>query len=332
MKNYIHIGLGKTATTSLQTHVYPHIPKIRPQIKYNNREVIRSIDLWMLGLLDNQEYMALQNVLAEKNHLISREHLINWNPRKWKESADKNLKIFGANSTIIITVRETESYLRSIYQQIIHEGNIISPNDFFLCSKDYDFQEHFFTPPGLKKFDVDSYDLSYLIKIYEERFDKVFIVPLNNINELEFMTEIFNLNTEEHSLLCKYLNNGRKHNHSYSDLAMKLTFLYSNILQMFGLEIRGSDSKRLEAGLNLKLNLRKIYTPYKKLSFRQKIFEFFPRAAKKILKFIKWRYIMQNIISRYISNTPYALPESCYRNINLAKKNDNLIRQLNNKN
>ena len=330
MKNYIHIGLGKTATTSLQTHIYPRIPKLRPQIKYNNPNIIRSIDLWILGLLEDQEYMELQDVLAKKNHLISREHLVNWNPRKWEESAEKNLKLFGSNSTIIITVRETEPYLRSLYQQIVHEGNIISPNDFFVCRKDYDAQEHFLIPSALQKFDVDSYDLSLLINIYKDRFDTVIIVPLNEINKLEFLIDIFKLSVEEHLSLGKLLNMGRKHNQSYSNLAMKLTFLLSGLLKMLGLEFRGSDSKMLAEALNLRINHGKIYVPYKTLNFHQKIFQFFPRVTKRILRFLSWRYIMQKIISGYISKKPYTLPQLCYRNLELAKKNDSLIKQIDN--
>ena len=88
--NIIHIGLGKTGTTSLQSLVYPHIPILRPAIKYNDPEVIRAIDLWILGLLDDNDCITLKGRLAEKGHLISREHLINWNPRNWEKSADKN--------------------------------------------------------------------------------------------------------------------------------------------------------------------------------------------------------------------------------------------------
>ena len=327
MKNYVHIGLGKTATSSLQSHIFSRIPRIRPEIKYNTPDVIRSIDLWMLELLDDEKCLVLQDILAEKNHFISREHLVNWNPRYWEESANKNLKLFGYNSTIIITIRETESYLRSLYQQIIHEGNIIPPNDFFVCSEEYDAQEGLLIPAALTRFDVDSFDLSHLIQIYEERFDTVIVVPMSQINQLEFMIDIFNLSVEEHLSLCKLLCRGKKLNQSYSKLAMNLTFLLSGLLETIGLEFRGSHSKMLSEALSLRQNLRKIYTPYKALSIYQKFLQFFPRVKKKLFKFINWRYIMQAFVSRYLSKKPYIVPSSCYRNIELAKKNDSLAKK-----
>ena len=39
MSTIVHIGLGKTATTSLQENVFSEIPRLRKEIKYNEKEI-----------------------------------------------------------------------------------------------------------------------------------------------------------------------------------------------------------------------------------------------------------------------------------------------------
>ena len=53
--------------------------------------------------------------------LISFEGLVHWNPVKL--CADKNLEVFGSDAFVILTLRSPKDYLRSLYQQQIHEGS-----------------------------------------------------------------------------------------------------------------------------------------------------------------------------------------------------------------
>lgn len=197
MSTIVHIGLGKTATTSLQKNVFPEIPKLRKQIKYNEEEIRHSIrKLWFLDNKSNEE-LNFQKKILEQKHFISLEYLVNWNPRIWKKTADLNLRLFGKNAIIIITARDTESFLRSIYQQRIHEGNICTPEEFFVNKNDYNKLKPLLSEKILTHFDMDSYDLEKLWHIYNSRFSKVYLVPMSSIDSLEFLREIFDLNENE---------------------------------------------------------------------------------------------------------------------------------------
>lgn len=328
MNNIVHIGLGKTATTSLQKYVFPQIQQLRPQITYNDPKVLRDIDLFKIGMLDSEALHKLKDKLLAKKNFISDEKLVNWNPRKWEASANENFELFGSDTTILITVRETEPYLRSVYQQMVHEGNIHSPENFFVSSQEYDAQERFLVPCLLQRFDVDSFDLRTLSKIYTDRFSKVLIVPLNAINHLVFLRDMFDLSAVEHENLCRIFKNRRRSNRAYSDVAMSLTFKRTCLLRYFGLELIGSDTTALERALILKKS-SVLELSSKSLSLRQKLSKPIPRAAKKIRKgFLIWRPLMQNIVSRYLFRRPYSLPDATYINKGLAQSNNALIKEL----
>ncbi|MEC8147388.1 MAG: hypothetical protein VX086_02380 [Pseudomonadota bacterium] len=210
MANIVHVGRVKTATTSLQKYVFSEIPKIRPKVIFNASNLIRYIDLFKLGFLEEENLRILKKCLAEQNHFISRESLVGWNPRSWRRNADENLELFRPDATIIITVRKTESFLRSVYQQTIHEGNVRHAENFFLNAKNYDAVKPFFSEYESSWFDVDSYDLRILEGIYRERFKKIIFVSLSDLKELSFLRDIFDLTPIEHAQLCRKLEFGKK--------------------------------------------------------------------------------------------------------------------------
>lgn len=137
-QNILHIGLPKTATTSLQSNVFPELIKLRPHINYNDPIIIQDLYLYMRGMLNEDRLDVLKSKLSAKNNFISFEFLVNSNPRQWESSAEKIFNLFGNQTTILITVRDSESFMRSIYLQSLHENNIRLPRDFFVNSKDYD--------------------------------------------------------------------------------------------------------------------------------------------------------------------------------------------------
>tara|TARA_A100001015_G_scaffold321552_1_gene452918 strand:- start:8 stop:652 length:645 start_codon:yes stop_codon:yes gene_type:complete len=214
MSTIVHIGLGKTATTSLQENVFPEIPKLRKQIKYNEQEIRHSIrKLWFFDNKSDEE-LNFQKKILEQKHFISLEYLVNWNPRIWEKTADLNLRLFGKDAIIIITARDTESFLRSIYQQRIHEGNICAPEEFFVNKDDYNKLKPLLSEKILTHFDVDSYDLEKLFHIYNSRFSKVYLVPLSSIDSLEFLRETFDLNENEIENLRKNFKK-KRYNKAY---------------------------------------------------------------------------------------------------------------------
>lgn len=324
-KNIVHIGLGKTATTSLQKHVFTEIPKLRNNIFFNDPELMYSLKNLVLGKINKNDKINFKQKLAFTNHLISWEYLVNWNPRRWEFAADRNLDLFGSDTKIIITIRDSESYMRSLFQQQIHQGNICWPEEFLINKEDYNRIEHLLAPGILSRFDVDSFDLQKLCKLYTDRFSEVLIVPINKINNLEFLCKLFDLSNQEHIQLSQIIKNSKMLNMAYSHYAMKLTLSREKLLRSVGLTIRGTDLKKLD---NFNLSF-KIHTDFNKLNINEKILQLPKRLAKKIIKCCKWRVWMQHIINRVLPYKKYKLPKNIYRNIKLAKKNDEFIARYN---
>ena len=108
-----HIGLGKTATTSLQQNVFRNIPNIRDEIIYNEKALLAQ--LRHRNFMTPEEEETFQAAFRLGKNFISFESLVDWNPRNGVAAADQNLRLFGRETTIIITVRETEDYLCSLY-------------------------------------------------------------------------------------------------------------------------------------------------------------------------------------------------------------------------
>ncbi|MEE4295529.1 MAG: hypothetical protein V2J20_02800 [Wenzhouxiangella sp.] len=317
----VHIGLGKTATTSLQRNVFPNIPNLRDGIAYNDKALVAQ--LCRRHFMTADEEKKFQDSIRLGKHFISLESLVDWNPRNWKVAAEQNLRLFGHETTIIITVRDTESYLCSVYQQMVHEGHVWNPVEFFVNFEEFERIAPLLPSFGLFKFDVDSFDLEILHKIYAEKFAKVVIVPLSSVNELGFMREIFNLNDGELEILKSKMKEGRTYNRSYSRRAMALTMKREKLLNSLGLMSYCSATQEIifreDAQLHNELRELKFVG-----SFRG-----FPRfVMKRIIKELNWRNFIQRRFDRIFPYEKYSLPHNVYRNKELARKNDNFIKKF----
>jgi hypothetical protein len=315
----VHIGLGKTATTSLQQQVFPNIPNIRDEIIYNDKAL--SAQLRHRNFMTPEEEETFQAAFRSSQNFISSEGLVDWNPRNWKASAERNLRLFGHDTTIIITVRETESYLRSVYQQKVHEGNVWSPVEFFVNRAEFERMVPFLPPLGLIKFDVDSFNLELLYQLYSERFTKVVIVPLSTVNKLGFVKEIFNLNDEELNILKSKINNGRTYNRSYSKSAMALTMRREKLLRITGLMSYGSAAQEI-----INRTDSQSHIAFRDVKFVEKVLSFPRRIVKRILIQLHWRNFIQRYFDRIVPYKNYNLPDNVYINEELARKNDNFIK------
>ncbi|MBT3592499.1 MAG: hypothetical protein HN519_00850 [Hellea sp.] len=311
----VHIGLGKTATTSLQRNVFPNIPSIRDEVIYNDKALLAQ--LHHRNVMTPKEEEIFQTAFRSVKNFISDEALGDWNPRNWKVAAEKNLRLFGHNTTIVITVRQTESYLCSVYQQMVHAGNVWSPVEFFVNRAEFDRMIPFLPPLGLIKFDVDSFDLELLYQLYSERFKKVVIVPLSAVNELEFAKKIFNLNDEELNFLKSKMKTGRIYNRSYSKSAMALTMKREELLNSIGLMSSGTAAREI---------INRTDSALRDLTFVEKLRSFPWRIIKRILRALRWRAFIQKCFDRIVPYKKYNLPDNIYRNRELARKNDNFIK------
>ena len=314
----VHIGLGKTATSSLQQQVFANIPNLRNEIIYNDKALLAQ--LGHLKIMTPEEVKKFQVAFRLSQNFISHEGLVNWNPRNWKTAAEQNLSLFGRDTTIIITVRDTESYFRSVYQQMVHQGNVWSPVEFFVNHAEYERMVPLLPPSliggGLTKFDVDSFNLEFLYQLYSERFAKVIIVPLSIVNELGFVKEIFNLNDEELNILKSKMKNGRTHNRSYSKTAMALTMTREKLLKSIGLMSYGTAFREITNRTD-----NQPYIAFRDLKFVEKV----PSLLRRIGQ-LHWRKFIQRCFDRIVPYKKYNLPDNVYKNEELARKNNNFIK------
>ena len=317
----VHIGLGKTATTSLQQNVYRNIPSIRNEVIYNDKALISQLK--RRNTMTAVEEKKFQTAFRLGQNFISYESLVDWNPRNWQMAAEKNLKLFGRDTKIVITVRPTESYLCSLYQQMVHEGNVWSPDEFFVSSAEYDRLVPLMPRLGLIKFDVDSFDLELLYQLYSEKFSKVVIVPLSTVSELQLLKKIIHLNDEELNYLKQNIKSGGIHNRAYSKSAMAMTMKREKLLNIIGLMSYGSSAREIiirgdtESG-----------SAFRDLKFVEKL-RSFPRSfIIRIATELQWRHFLQNRFDRIFPYNKYSLPNSVYRNDELARKNDSFIKSF----
>lgn len=329
----VHIGLGKTATTVLQKHVFPELAKIHPDINFNNQEVMQILRKSIYFSPTEGELSLVRNKFSKGRWIISLESLVNWNPRYWEEAADQNLSIFGSKAEILITVRDTGSYLRSVYQQMIHQRNIKAPERFFVDKNSYDLVEDLLSKGRLEYFDVDSFEIDRLLNTYKERFDVVRMVPLKHIREFEFLREPFSLTEGTVQRLRALFNQSPISNRSYSHLGMLLTFGRERFLNALGMRSIGSDDRDpIDIYRSCEVCSCEVSKgiPFKSLSTSKKWKEAPVRTAKRLarLGIPNWRKFIQNGVDRIIPYKMYRLPETVYRNCYLEKRNDNLISRL----
>jgi len=326
--NLIHIGLGKTATTTLQHDVFPVISDFRPSVVYNKPELMLLLKKHARLGLSKDELVLARSFLNQAEHLISLESLVDWNPRNWEMMADANLELFGKDNHILITVREHSSYLTSVYQQIVHQGYIVQPDDFFVSELLYDTIKPILPPKKLVLFDVDAFDLEKLYNLYKNRFKKVSIVPLQHIHRLGFIKRHYGFNDQEYSRLLMLMSAAPRRNVSYGKLAMFLTFKRESLLRSFGLKSLGSNDDTPLKVLRL-LDSRISQGGGKKYSFRrlktkEKIIQFFPRLFRSF----SWRALMQGYVNVILPYRKYRLPDYCYINNNMRKRNNNFIEKF----
>jgi hypothetical protein len=306
----VHIGLAKCASTSLQSFIFPEMVKINSNIEFNNKKLLFLAKKHHLSPLNGKEKSKFDEILNNgKDHLVSRESLISLDPASLKEAADLNLELFGKDANIIIIVRDSMQYFTSMYQQKIHEGNIISPADFFVKSDVYDKVKLASDQNNMSKFfNAEAFSLKYIHRLYTERFDSVFFVPLSKINDLLFLKKIYNITDNEIKVLKKILLAVPKANKSYSQLAMKLTFQREKILNIFGLKTYGSWDVRKE-------NSRLLHVPFSSLRLIDKI----KQLPIRIMHRLAWRNLMQNVVDKIVPYKKYELPKG------LRIVNENLI-------
>ena len=255
-----------------------------------------------------------------KNTLISLESLVGWNPATWRESLNRNLKLFGSDTTIMITLRSPVEYMTSVYVQMLHQGNLVPPEKFFLSDSDYIYIENLVRPGLCEIFKVDDLDYKFLLKVYGESFSKVLAVPVQSIAGFEYFDELFPEYSMDSGLkndLINTFNGSKRENRAYSDLAVKMTFFRKQILKIFDLRPSNSFDHIFDN------YAKKIETNFEEISnvkFSRK--RLTKKIALSLVRIFRWRFLMQNIVNKILPYKRFELPKSTYLGRNIEKNKE----------
>ncbi len=121
---FVHIGLGKTATTTLQKHVFKPVAAANGFQYYGTKSLrpyLRSLN----------QCTTCPPFTPDAPSFVSCEAFAGWDPGNWSDFADRNLAHFGAEATILLIIRAPKAYLKSVYLQCcVHMGNLMEPQEF----------------------------------------------------------------------------------------------------------------------------------------------------------------------------------------------------------
>lgn len=233
----VHIGLGKTGTSTLQKKILPLIAKNR-NLKYwgNEYKDKDNIERKILGAeLVNHEYkMKLgrecKKIEIKDDYLISDEDLSSFRDANYMEEyAEKNLTAFGPDAHIFLSIREPYSWFTSLYIQLcVQEKPLIKPQYFFLSSEQYSER----LPNA--KFNYDKFSYKKLIDMYKSRFNKVTYFKYESLKDMNFLKDVFQLNEDEHKQV-KDLYSNNKVNRSLGKYSFKILNKFSTLMALFGI-------------------------------------------------------------------------------------------------
>lgn len=281
----LHVGFGKTATTSLQKVVFPkicdhfslyYVKTQNPRIRYHRAILELGKDVRKAGSFDDS--------------LVSSEGLCSWDPFFWEDWARKNARYFGGDSHVLLVIREPESYLRSVYiQRCLHEGNVMPPDMFFLNKSLYS--------PYLSsaKFSIEDFSYRKIISAYISNFERVTVAKYENISDLVAIEEMLSQNGlvyDQWSELSEMFLKSRT-NPSYSNLAVKLTFRFQRLLKVFGFSLSPSEMTSSEVYLKSLSGNNGVENIKVDKSF------FSTKALRLTASFLNWRSLMTRFVSRF---------------------------------
>ena len=305
-EKYIHIGLSKTASRTLQHFVFPKISEIcsnkKKLIYYQNDKKLR-------GYYYNYfNSLVFDNKFKKINHkhdlVVSSDRLWSFrgDPYYVEEYAKKNSDFFGPNTKVIIFIRNPIDFLSSSYlQSCVYENNYIEPELFFLKKKYYSEKT------SIPKFSIDDFSYKKLIKIYSNLFKNIFVIKFELLkkNDISFFKKIFkNLDEKKLAELNKIF---QSKDYSYSlneDMIqnLKVSKVYNNLDinetklndMMYTYDFMKLKDNYYSEYISRKVILKKkiknfqenlIAERYNRIAISKKIIKYFNKSKKNTKKF-----------------------------------------------
>ena len=330
-KLVVHIGLGKTATTTLQKHIFPTIAEMKGYAYNSNRLHELLYRQHLTTELTEERAVLDQNLPPQQPTFLSNEALVGWQPSDWESHADKNLEILGPDATIIISVREPQAFMTSLFLEMFKQGVIKSPHEFLMDRTRFDQTAGDRCRGVLMDFSVDDFDLEHLHSLYASRFRSVYIMPLESLPKAWVLTKAFNLSDAESEQIKSRLKNAKRENIAHSARGVRLILWRERVLNLFGKSAFDNNARHrfMAACLKPLTDLSGYHaTRFWDLPLRDRIRVFPSRLKRKLLHAVKFRSFVETFADRLLPYEKYVLPTDVYRNAALTEKNRQFIARV----
>lgn len=269
---FLHIGLGKCASSKLQKDIFPKIAKLI-NYNYSGNENIPENEIDIFNKTQLSYHMnslllgrKVQRLNFKTNIIISNEGLSSYRqPQYYEEFSQKNLEAFGEDAFVILVIRKPTDFLTSIYvQTCIHEKPIQNPKHFFLNRDNYSER----LPNA--KFLIENYNYNDLINYYKTRFKNVCVIKYEKLREMTWAKEIFNLNVDQIDNLKKIFMKDKLN----SSLGLKSILFKKKLtrfLNLISLDYKSKKSNEIIIERQKKNYLENEYRKTLKFSFFKKL-------------------------------------------------------------
>ena len=311
--NVVHVGLGKSGTTALQAHVFPELARLAGYA-YNPAEIFNlSYKLVLAGALPETE-ARFRRLMADDPIFISNEALHGWQPHLFEDFAERNLRVWGENSTILISLRDPLPFQTSFFADMVQGGVYRSPEQFFLKREDFERVRHLCEPWVIDYFSVDDFDLRKMVTAYQDRFKRVALLLYETQFDLRTLAAIFDVGEDKRLKLVEDLEAAPRLRQRPMGWQIKAHLLYAQLTGNAGINVSRplvearmaqflrDDGTTFEAPITIGKDQR--------LSARR-----------------SWK-VAERILKRVMPKRKYALPPEVYQNAELTLKNRAYIAEV----
>ena len=308
MRRILHIGLGKTGTTTFQQSVLPSLERhgsVASNLQWS-REQGRAVELAMYNTHVERPRIIWPS--SKGVVLLTYEGLVG-TPQRWKHNFESLSSMLDKDVEILISFRDPLDWLISNYLQALSMGLIVAPEEFFVHSE---------SPRGIRDgareipqtFAPDLVDFESLVRHYASYFHDVRAVPMKAMLTVDEFCKALDLQVPD-STRSDFSSepSSRRFNVSYSKQAVQLTFRREQLLAKLGLRSRNYVDKLGE-------QIDKIICPQISIDDNVRQYANCPvqpgsirragsRLATKAAELGRWRWWMQAALPRLVRVEPF---------------------------
>ena len=242
------------------------------------------------------------------------------NPENWDYEVSKLHEVYGHNTNVIICLRNTKDFYRSMFLQQIGRARIVDEKNFFLNDNESSLIKRYpFIYP--RYINVDRYDYQILIKILKAKFKKVTVIPYSKINDFNIWAKIFKIKDPKR---LKILFKKEPENISMCSLGVKILQKREKFLKILNLKSQDYKSSVDPVDHSLMIN-RSLKKKYKQNYLNIFLKNFFSILLFFLNTFLIIKLFKNFWVCRFLKR--YTLPSDVYLNEKLIKKNDLFVKK-----